>query len=177
MKYEIKKNEEAEYTIFFYNCLPNSRVTFDLEINLYNSYGGKRNYLSAGDASLPNTWYFFTVLFSVGLVYWCINLRDNWAHKQQIHLLMTLLCVLKVLTMLVDALKLSHEAKEGAYSTAATLSGVAAAGMPMGDRVILPQLACCDPSQHGRRSRRWPYLLNAQVRALRGSGSGCFFTA
>ena len=99
---------------------------------------------------LPTVWYSFSLLFFIGLVYWCNNLRENWAHKQQIHLLMTLLCGvhailpnlllschavqcrgrgnlerrvivdtragLKVLTMLVDGLKLADMKATGTTS-------------------------------------------------------------
>lgn len=50
MNYKIKAGQEDEYTIFFYNCNPGSRVTFDLEIDLYNLYDGEKCYLSAGNA-------------------------------------------------------------------------------------------------------------------------------
>jgi hypothetical protein len=46
MQYTIGPGEKNEYTIFFYNCKPESKVSFELDIELYNSYKGKRNYLS-----------------------------------------------------------------------------------------------------------------------------------
>ena len=70
----------------------------------------------AGDTALPNVWFGFSFLFFVGLIYWTISLRNAWAHKQQIHLLMTVLVTLKVLTMLVDGIKLNYMAREGTGS-------------------------------------------------------------
>ncbi len=163
MEYTIPIGRENEYTIFFYNCKEHSKVSFHLDIELYNTVRGKRNYLSgllpdlvlqcrrcchtagcssprcirslpplseleadrqwpdvracvAGDTALPNVWFGFSFLFFVGLIYWTLGLRNSWAHKQQIHLLMTVLVTLKVLTMLVDGIKLNHMAREGTGS-------------------------------------------------------------
>jgi hypothetical protein len=52
----------------------------------------------------------------VGLVYWVSVLRQQWQHKQAIHLLMTLLVALKVLTTLVDGLKFSNMRDTGTGS-------------------------------------------------------------
>ena len=56
--------------------------------------------------NLPSIWFGFSFLFLIGLVYWALHLRNSWQHKQSIHLLMTVLVTLKVLTMAVDGLKL-----------------------------------------------------------------------
>ena len=56
--------------------------------------------------TLPSIWFGFSFLFLIGLVYWALHLRNSWQHKQSIHLLMTVLVTLKVLTMAVDGLKL-----------------------------------------------------------------------
>lgn len=61
-------------------------------------------------------WFFFSFLFFVGLIYWSLGLRNSWAHKQHIHVLMTVLVILKVLTMLVDGIKLNYMAREGTGS-------------------------------------------------------------
>ena len=122
-------DEPAEYSIFYFNCADGTTVDFDLEIELYNVYNGRNNYLSgtarrppwfccgscgltrggccaAGDVNLPSIWFGFSFLFLIGLVYWALHLRNSWQHKQSIHLLMTVLVTLKVLTMAVDGLKL-----------------------------------------------------------------------
>ena len=46
MEYTIQIGEANEYTIFFFNCKKGSKVNFKLDIELYNLYKGKRNYLS-----------------------------------------------------------------------------------------------------------------------------------
>ena len=51
MEYTIPRNKENEYTIFFYNCKENAKVSFNLDIELYNTVRGQRNYLSG--LSLP----------------------------------------------------------------------------------------------------------------------------
>ena len=116
MEYTIPAGKANEYSIFYYNCEPTTKVSFELDIDLYNVYKGQKNYLSAGDSSLPSIWFWFSVLFTFGLIYWVKVLRDQWEHKQSIHLLMTLLVTLKVLTMLVDSLKLSNMKATGTGS-------------------------------------------------------------
>lgn len=44
MEYTV--DMENEYTIFFYNCKPDSKVSFELDIELFNIYRGTKNYLS-----------------------------------------------------------------------------------------------------------------------------------
>ena len=40
-------DEPAEYSIFYFNCaVDGTTVNFDLEIELYNVYNGRNNYLS-----------------------------------------------------------------------------------------------------------------------------------
>ena len=46
MEYTIPKGMENEYTIFFYNCKEESKVSFHLDIELYNMFKGTKNYLS-----------------------------------------------------------------------------------------------------------------------------------
>ena len=53
---------------------------------------------------LPSVWFGFSFLFFVGLIYWSLALKAAWVHKQHIHLLMTLLVTLKVLTMFGEGL-------------------------------------------------------------------------
>ena len=45
-------DEPAEYSIFYFNCADGTTVDFDLEIELYNVYNGRNNYLS-GTARRP----------------------------------------------------------------------------------------------------------------------------
>ena len=61
-------------------------------------------------------WFGFSFVFFVGLIYWSLGLRSSWMHKQHIHVLMTVLVTLKVLTMLVDGIKLNYMAREGTGS-------------------------------------------------------------
>ena len=46
MEYTIPAGRENEYTIFFYNCKEKAKVSFHLDIELYNTVNGKKNYLS-----------------------------------------------------------------------------------------------------------------------------------
>ena len=46
MEYTIQGGLSNEYTVFFYNCKKGSKVNFKLDIELYNIYKGKKNYLS-----------------------------------------------------------------------------------------------------------------------------------
>lgn len=113
MEYTVQIGESDEYTIFFYNCKKGSKVDFKLGIELYNL---EKNYLSAGDAMLPRVWFFFSFVFFIGLICWSLHLRSAWKHKHLIHILMTALVMLKVMTMLVDGIKMNYMARAGTGS-------------------------------------------------------------
>jgi hypothetical protein len=49
MEFTIPKGSENEYTIFFYNCKEKSKVSFHLDIELYNMINGKKSYLSGAE--------------------------------------------------------------------------------------------------------------------------------
>jgi hypothetical protein len=116
METTIPAGMANEYSIFYYNCRTGSTVSFDLGIELYNNYNGKKDYLPAGESSLPTVWFGFAFVFFLGLVWWSNHLKSNWGSKHGIHVLMTVLLVLKVMTMTVDGLKLSHMKSTGTGS-------------------------------------------------------------
>jgi hypothetical protein len=70
----------------------------------------------AGDTALPSVWFGFSCLFFVGLIFWAFGLRNSRVQKQHIHHAMTVLVTLKVLTMVVNVIRLNYMASEGTGS-------------------------------------------------------------
>lgn len=116
METTIPAGMANEYSIFYYNCKSGATVNFDLDIELYNVNNGKKDYLPVGESSLPNVWFGFSFVFFLGLLWWGNHLKAQWDNKHAIHVLMTVLLVLKVMTMAVDGLKLSHMKATGTGS-------------------------------------------------------------
>lgn len=95
------------YLLHFSNCEPDTEVSFSLELEQYNvdPYTHKPSYLSAGEASLP-TWYmWFTLFFAIEAGIWFYAL---WKHRETakiIHILMGVVVILKVLSLLFETLR------------------------------------------------------------------------
>jgi len=92
--------------LYFSNCESNTQITFKLRLIEYNVYeNGHRSYLSAGEVSLP-TWFFalFT-LFSIQLLLWFSFLRKQRENIRNIHHLMTIVLILKVLSLFFEVFK------------------------------------------------------------------------
>ena len=81
----------TEHSIFYYNCRRGSSVSFDLDIALYNKYGSRKDYLSAGDSPLPTVWFCFALLFGGGAVWWLQTCKAAAEHVHSIHKLMSVL--------------------------------------------------------------------------------------
>lgn len=50
-----------EYSLFFANCAPESKVSMDVRTELYNLDGRVKDYLSAGSIRLPTLYFFFLI--------------------------------------------------------------------------------------------------------------------
>jgi len=108
--YTIAPGKQGEYSLYYTNCVPNTAVSFNLEVELYNPMAGKdggKDYLSAGEKPLPAFYLVaFFVYAGVGAL-WALTLFNS-THSQagsvhQIHLLMGLLVVFKCLTVLCQS--------------------------------------------------------------------------
>jgi len=103
--YTIADGKQGEYSLYYTNCVPNTAVSFEVIVELFNPMaGGGKDYLSAGEKPLPTMFVlFFFVYCGVGAT-WAYTL---WSAKnsqegsvQKIHLLMGVLVIFKALTVL-----------------------------------------------------------------------------
>ena len=106
--YTIAPGKQGEYSLYYTNCVPNTAVSFNLEVELFNPMkGGGKDYLSAGEKPLPTLYLLaFFVYAAVGVV-WAITLFNSKHSQpgsvQQIHLLMGVLVFFKCLTVLCQS--------------------------------------------------------------------------
>jgi hypothetical protein len=103
---KIKSGEEGFYNTYFINCLPES-VSFELILVQFNfDANGNRNFLSFGYFPLPTLYGVFTGAYFVMLLAWLlIFMRNQGPNINKIHHLMTLLIVLKLLSLLFKTIE------------------------------------------------------------------------
>jgi hypothetical protein len=82
------------YTVIYANCAEGTETSFNLQMTLTNK-GGQM--LSAGNIPLPICFAIFTVAFGVALVVWVVVIVQNRESAHRIHVLMAVLCGVKVL--------------------------------------------------------------------------------
>mmetsp|Transcript_20027 Transcript_20027/g.29991 ORF Transcript_20027/g.29991 Transcript_20027/m.29991 type:complete len:445 (+) Transcript_20027:23-1357(+) len=99
----IQITKPGSYHLYFSNCLPGTRIAFDLELSQYNVYGADRIYLPAGKAVLPNMYGLLFLAFVGCLGFWIYFLVANKKHVTTIHLLMGLVVIFKALTLFSEA--------------------------------------------------------------------------
>ncbi|XP_051130702.1 protein CANDIDATE G-PROTEIN COUPLED RECEPTOR 7-like [Andrographis paniculata] len=94
-----------EYSLFFANCNPESRVSMNVRTELYNLDGrGKvKDYLSAGLTQLPSLYFWFSVFYFLFFGYWIHFCLTNKNSVHRIHLLMGVLVIVKALNLLFAA--------------------------------------------------------------------------
>jgi len=103
---KIKAGDEGFYNTHFVSCLQES-VSFELELLQFNiDVNGNRNYLSFGYFPLPTLYGVFTVAYFVVLLIWVLHfLRTSKENVNKIHHLMSLLVVLKLLSLLFHSIE------------------------------------------------------------------------
>ncbi|KAI5682217.1 hypothetical protein M9H77_03445 [Catharanthus roseus] len=94
-----------EYSLFFANCAPESKVTMNVRTELYNldNVGRVKDYLSAGLTHLPALYFLFSMIYLAFLGFWIYYCLHNKHSVHRIHLLMSLLVVMKALNLLCAA--------------------------------------------------------------------------
>ncbi|CAI9098137.1 OLC1v1034727C1 [Oldenlandia corymbosa var. corymbosa] len=94
-----------EYSLFFANCAPESKVSMEVRTELYNldNAGRVRDYLSAGLTQLPTLYFLFSIIFFAFLGVWIYICIQNRMSVHRIHALMGLLVVMKALNLLFAA--------------------------------------------------------------------------
>ncbi|XP_039066043.1 protein CANDIDATE G-PROTEIN COUPLED RECEPTOR 7-like [Hibiscus syriacus] len=93
-----------EYSLFFSNCAPETRVSMDVRTEIYNlDWDGSKDYLSAGQTQLPSLYTVFSVLYLAFLAYWIFLCYTNRRSVHRIHLLMAGLLLFKALNLICAA--------------------------------------------------------------------------
>jgi len=100
----IQAEQGGEYSLFFSNCEPNTVVSFDIRVGLYNEgANGARDYLSAGEAPLPTVYFVMFILYVLCCGIWAYTVYYAGTARQRIHYLMLILVFFKALTVLAQS--------------------------------------------------------------------------
>ncbi|CAH9127101.1 unnamed protein product [Cuscuta epithymum] len=94
-----------EYSLFFANCAPQSKVSMDVRTELYNldSLGQVKDYLSAGLTQIPALYFIFSLIYFGFTALWVYICCGNRGSVHRIHLLMAVLLITKALNLLFAA--------------------------------------------------------------------------
>ncbi|XP_019185107.1 PREDICTED: protein GPR107-like [Ipomoea nil] len=92
-----------EYSLFFANCAPESKVSMEVRTELYNLDGQVKDYLSAGLTQIPTLYFFFSLVYFGFLAFWVYICYTNKTSVHRIHLLMAGLLIMKALNLLCAA--------------------------------------------------------------------------
>jgi len=115
LSHTVTASESGLYSLIFARCEPSTKYRVNFLMDAVFSNPGP-NYLSAGDASLPDMYLAFFFLFSLSCVVWCYVLvtapyRSAIVHN--IHYMMALLCALKSITVLLESGHYHYMSKTG----------------------------------------------------------------
>jgi len=125
----MNERKEGFYSIYFFNCEEGTRVSFVLE--LINVNPGP-NYLSAGLTPLPTMYALLFVVYIGVLFIWLIYfMRGQGKKVYRIHHLMSVLILLKIMSLLFEAVEFHYKKTTGhpggwaiAYYVFAGLKGI-----------------------------------------------------
>uniref|UniRef100_A0A2P2NY91 Lung seven transmembrane receptor n=1 Tax=Rhizophora mucronata TaxID=61149 RepID=A0A2P2NY91_RHIMU len=93
-----------EYSLYFANCAPETRVSMTVRTEVYNvDRDGSRDFLSAGRTQLPSLYCLFSVAYLVFLGLWIYDCYMNRRSLHRIHLLMGGLLLMKALNLICAA--------------------------------------------------------------------------
>jgi len=102
--WDLKITAPGYYHLYFSNCEKYTLVGFQIDITQYNvEKDGSKNYLPAGESSLPMWFFLISAAFGVLFVVWVQHLIRYKAEIKNIHYLMTLVLVLKLLTVFFES--------------------------------------------------------------------------
>lgn len=93
-----------EYSLFFANCAPESRVSMEVRTELFNlDLDGSKDFLSAGQTQLPSLFFLFSLVYLAFVGFWIYNCHSNRRSVHRIHLLMAGLLLMKALNLICAA--------------------------------------------------------------------------
>ncbi|KXZ52730.1 hypothetical protein GPECTOR_8g123 [Gonium pectorale] len=102
------------FYLYFANCEPDTPVSFDSRIEMYNlDKYGRKDYMSVGDTSLDAVYWTMFALFTVCTAAWALWMYRNKQHSHKIHYLMFALGFFKALTLLSQALMVYYIERTG----------------------------------------------------------------
>ena len=119
MKEVISSDREGLYSLIFVRCDPLGSYTVSFTSNIVFKNQGP-NYLSAGDMLLPLIYLCCFILFACIFAVWIYVLNNAKRYNitvHPIHYLMTLLIILKCITLLVDSIRYHYISLVGSYSS------------------------------------------------------------
>ncbi|CAE6085628.1 unnamed protein product [Arabidopsis arenosa] len=95
-----------DYSLFFANCVPETRVSMNVRAEIYHNLdpNGSRDYLLAGSTQLPGLYLVFSLCYLSFLCFWFCFCWNNKQIVKRIHLLMTVLLLVKSLTLICAAM-------------------------------------------------------------------------
>jgi len=110
----VTAEDEGFYNTYFINCL-GEPVSFNLHLEQWNvDAWGNKVYLSAGLAQLPTLYGFFTAAYVAVFVVWVFGfIRGPGKKVNRVHHLMSMLVVLKFLSLFFQAIELHFTKKSG----------------------------------------------------------------
>lgn len=93
-----------EYSLFFVNCVPETKVSMKVRTEMYNlDPNGSKDYLPAGSTQLPGLYLFFSIGFLAFLGLWGYACWVNKRVVHRIHILMAALLLMKALNLICAA--------------------------------------------------------------------------
>eukprot|EP01012_Entosiphon_sulcatum_P065928 TRINITY_DN94966_c0_g1_i1.p1 TRINITY_DN94966_c0_g1~~TRINITY_DN94966_c0_g1_i1.p1 ORF type:complete len:507 (-),score=96.65 TRINITY_DN94966_c0_g1_i1:53-1552(-) len=93
--------------LFFFHCIKDVRYSFEVTVTEFNiERSGFKNYLSIGKVRLPPALYLLSAAFGIALFVWLYHSWRNRRYLNKLHHLMTLLTLLKSLSLLFRAVHL-----------------------------------------------------------------------
>lgn len=105
-------SEEGMYLIAFARCVPaDAKVSFDLKLKLYNP---GPNYLSAGNAPLPPLFMVLSAIYAGMLITWIVYIRKHANKTHNVHHMMTVLVVFKMLSLFFEGVTWFNVKSHGA---------------------------------------------------------------
>lgn len=97
----------SDYSLFFANCVPETRVSMKVRAEIYHNLdpngSNSKDYLLAGSTQLPGLYLVFSLCYLSFLCFWFCFCWNNKQIAKRIHLLMTVLLLVKSLTLICAA--------------------------------------------------------------------------
>jgi len=89
-------------------------VSLNADITFYNiDWKGNKNYLSIGQQALPTVYFCLSLLYVAVTIVWLYDIRNHYESTTRLHLLMTVLLVVKFLDLFAHAFDVHYLSETG----------------------------------------------------------------